>query len=78
MEIGFVYADDKVIYAASSNTLQIIASLQSDSGLMQNWFIKNNLVNQTKSYIMLFGPRQKLISASDHFSIFTFDGALLD
>ena len=51
-----LYADDTVIYASNSVSIQIQLSLQSDFNMLQDWL----LATKKKSYVMIFGSRQKL------------------
>lgn len=58
-----LYADDTVIYTSQSDITQIQSSLQSDFISVQEWLSCNKLLlNKSKSYIMIFGTRQKLKS----------------
>ena len=56
-----MYADDTVIYFSSSNTGDIVETLQNDLDRVAQWMISSRLVlNEVKTKVMFFGTKQKL------------------
>ena len=56
-----MYADDTVIYFSSSNTDNVVETLQNDLDRAAQWMISSRLVlNEVKTKVVLFGTKQKL------------------
>ena len=56
-----MYADDTVIYFSSSNTNDIVETLQNYLNRVAQWMISSRLVlNEVKTKVMFFGTKQKL------------------
>ena len=56
-----MYADDTVIYFSSSNTGDIVETLQNYLDRVAHWMISSRLVlYEVKTKVMLFGAKQKL------------------
>jgi len=73
-----LYADDTVLYTSKHDLPQIQACLQYDFKILQDWLLYNKLLlNKTKTYLMIFGTRQKLKSETNACIITCSDGTPL-
>lgn len=73
-----LYADDTAIYTSKPHLLQIQTALQSNFNTLQIWLLSNKqLLNKTKSYIVVFGTRQSLKTKSNNLIIKCNDGTSL-